>query len=118
MSLQQCQILAFHLQHLNMMNGEILIIKMSTFYMKQYSPYDNIKELNYPAVFVTSSLFDSQVQYFEPAKYVPKLRDYSQSKNPILMKMNLIGGHGGLSGKINQFNEVAEEYNFIINLLE
>ena len=88
------------------------------FYMKQYSPYDNIKELNYPAVFVTSSLFDSQVQYFEPAKYVPKLRDYSQSKNPILMKMNLIGGHGGLSGKINQFNEVAEEYNFIINLLE
>ena len=87
-------------------------------YMKRYSPYDNIKELNYPAVFVTSSLFDSQVQYFEPAKYVPKLRDYSQSKNPILMKMNLIGGHGGLSGKINQFNEVAEEYNFIINLLE
>ena len=87
-------------------------------YMKRYSPYDNIKELNYPAVFVTSSLFDSQVQYFEPAKYVPKLRDYNKSKNPILMKMNLIGGHGGLSGKINQFNEVAEEYNFIINLLE
>ena len=86
--------------------------------MKRYSPYDNIKELNNPAVFVTSSLFDSQVQYFEPAKYVPKLRDYNQSKNPILMKMNLIGGHGGLSGKINQFNEVAEEYNFIINLLE
>ena len=87
-------------------------------YMKRYSPYDNIKELNYPAVFVTSSLFDSQVQYFEPAKYVPKLREYNKSKNPILMKMNLIGGHGGLSGKINQFNEVAEEYNFIINLLE
>ena len=88
------------------------------FYMKTYSPYDNIKKQNYPAVLVTTSLYDSQVQYFEPAKYVPKLRDYSQSKNPILMKMNLIGGHGGLSGKINQFNEVAEEYNFIINLLE
>ena len=88
------------------------------FYMKQYSPYDNIKELNYPAVFVTSSLFDSQVQYFEPAKYIPKLREYNQSTNPILMKMNLIGGHGGLSGKINQFNEVAEEYNFIINLVD
>ena len=87
-------------------------------YIKQYSPYDNIYEANYPAVFVTSSLYDSQVQYFEPAKYTPKLREYNQSDNPILMKMNLIGGHGGLSGKINQFNEIAEEFNFIINLVE
>jgi oligopeptidase B len=87
-------------------------------YIKQYSPYDNIYEANYPAVFITSSLFDSQVQYFEPAKYTPKLREYNQSTNPILMKMNLIGGHGGLSGKINQFNEIAEEYNFIINLVD
>ena len=67
-------------------------------------------------IFITSSLFDSQVQYFEPAKYVAKLKEYNQSDNPILMKMNLIGGHGGLSGKINQFNEIAEEYSFIINL--
>ena len=87
-------------------------------YIKQYSPYDNIYQANYPAVFITSSLFDSQVQYFEPAKYTPKLREYNQSTNPILMKMNLIGGHGGLSGKINQFNEIAEEYNFIINLVD
>ena len=87
-------------------------------YIKQYSPYDNIYEANYPAVFITSSLYDSQVQYFEPAKYTPKLREYNQSDNPILMKMNLIGGHGGLSGKINQFNEIAEEFNFIINLVE
>ena len=58
------------------------------------------------------------MQYFEPAKYTPKLREFSQSNNPILMKMNLIGGHGGLSGKINQFNEIAEEFNFIINLVE
>ena len=87
-------------------------------YIKQYSPYDNIYEANYPAVFITSSLYDSQVQYFEPAKYAPKLREYNQSDNPILMKMNLIGGHGGLSGKINQFNEIAEEFNFIINLVE
>ena len=86
------------------------------FYMKKYSPYDNINKLNYPSIFITSSLFDSQVQYFEPAKYVAKLKEYNQSNNPILMKMNLIGGHGGISGKINQFNEVAEEYNFIINL--
>lgn len=87
-------------------------------YIKQYSPYDNIYKANYPAVFITSSLYDSQVQYFEPAKYTPKLREYNQSDSPILMKMNLIGGHGGLSGKINQFNEIAEEFNFIINLVE
>ena len=87
-------------------------------YIKQYSPYDNIFKANYPSVFITSSLYDSQVQYFEPAKYTPKLREYSQSDNPILMKMNLIGGHGGLSGKINQFNEIAEEFNFIINLVD
>ena len=87
-------------------------------YIKQYSPYDNIYKANYPAVFITSSLYDSQVQYFEPAKYTPKLREFNQSDNPILMKMNLIGGHGGLSGKINQFNEIAEEFNFIINLVE
>ena len=87
------------------------------YYMKQYSPYDNILELSYPAVFITSSLYDSQVQYYEPAKYTAKLREYNQSENPILMKMNLIGGHGGLSGKLNQFEEIAEEYNFILNLV-
>jgi oligopeptidase B len=88
------------------------------FYMKKYSPYDNIDKLNYPAIFITSSLYDSQVQYFEPAKYVAKLKEYNQSDNPILMKMNLIGGHGGMSGKINQFEEIAEEYTFILNLID
>ena len=92
--------------------------KEEYFYIKQYSPYDNISKLNYPAVLITSSLYDSQVQYFEPAKYTAKLRDYNQSNNPILMKMNLIGGHGGLSGRINQFNEISEEYNFILNLVD
>jgi len=87
-------------------------------YMKQYSPYDNIETLNYPAVLVTSSLYDSQVQYFEPAKYVPKLREYSTSDNPILMKMNLIGGHGGKSGRLNQLKETAEEYGFVLNILD
>ncbi len=88
------------------------------FYIKQYSPYDNIRETNYPSVFITSSLYDSQVQYFEPAKYTAKLREFNKSNNPILMKMNLIGGHGGLSGRLNQFNEVSEEYNFILNLVD
>ena len=92
--------------------------KEEYFYIKQYSPYDNISKLNYPSVLITSSLYDSQVQYFEPAKYTAKLRDYNQSNNPILMKMNLIGGHGGLSGRINQFNEISEEYNFILNLVD
>ena len=86
------------------------------FYMKKYSPYDNIKSLNYPAVLVTSSLFDSQVQYFEPAKYVPKLREFTTSNNPVLLKMNLIGGHGGKSGRINALEETAIEYNFLLNL--
>lgn len=88
------------------------------FYMKKYSPYDNIESLNYPAVLVTSSLFDSQVQYFEPAKYVPKLREYSTSDNPILLKMNLIGGHGGKSGKINSFEERSLEASFLLNLVK
>ena len=92
--------------------------KEEYFYMKQYSPYDNIRNLDYPAVFVTSSLYDSQVQYFEPAKYIAKLREFNTSDYPILMKMNLIGGHGGLSGRINQFEEIAEEYSFILNLVE
>jgi len=69
-------------------------------YIKQYSPYDNINDYNYPSVFVTSSLYDSQVQYFEPAKYIAKLRDHNQSANNIIMKMNLIGGHGGVEWKI------------------
>jgi oligopeptidase B len=87
-------------------------------YIKEYSPYDNIGNYNYPAVFVTSSLYDSQVQYFEPAKYIAKLREYNQSNNNIIMKMNLIGGHGGLSGRLNQFKEISEEYSFLLNLAE
>ena len=87
-------------------------------YMISYSPYDNIESQEYPNMLVTAGYHDSQVQYFEPAKYTAKLREFNTSNSPILMKMNLIGGHGGLSGKINQFEEIAEEYNFILNLLD
>lgn len=87
-------------------------------YIKSYSPYDNIEEKNYPAVFVTSSLFDSQVQYFEPAKYVPKLRENSTSKNPILLKMNLIGGHAGKSGRLNALEESAQDNAFFLKLVD
>jgi len=87
-------------------------------YMKKYSPYDNIDYLNYPSILITSSLFDSQVQYFEPAKYAPKLREYTTSSNPILFKINLIGGHGGKSGRINSFEETAMGHNFLLNLID
>ncbi|MFL2769194.1 MAG: S9 family peptidase [Gammaproteobacteria bacterium] len=86
------------------------------FYIKKYSPYDNIESKPYPSVLVTSSFFDSQVQYFEPAKYVPKLREFSSSKNPILLKMNLIGGHAGKSGRLESLKETAEELSFIAQL--
>ena len=91
-------------------------IKKEYFYIKRYSPYDNISPKPYPAVLVTSSLFDSQVQYFEPAKYVPKLREFSTSDNPVLLKMNLIGGHAGKSGRLESLKETAEELSFIAHL--
>ena len=85
-------------------------------YMKTYSPYDNIYKANYPSVLVTTSLFDSQVQYFEPAKYVPKLRENSTSGNPIFLSINLVGGHGGKSGRLESLKEVARDYSFILNI--
>ena len=91
-------------------------IKKEYFYIKKYSPYDNIDFKPYPPVFVTSSLYDSQVQYFEPAKYVPKLRDHSTSENPILLKMNMIGGHAGKSGRLSSLKETSEELGFIYYL--
>ena len=86
--------------------------------MKTYSPYDNIDKLNYPSVLVTTSLFDSQVQYFEPAKYVPKLRENSTSGNPVFLNINLVGGHGGKSGRLESLNETAMDYSFILNILD
>ena len=85
-------------------------------YMKTYSPYDNIYKANYPSVLVTTSLFDSQVQYFEPAKYVPKLRENSTSGNPIFLSINLVGGHGGKSGRLESLKEIASDYSFILNI--
>ena len=93
-------------------------IKEEYNYIKSYSPYDNIKSAKYPAVLVTSSLYDSQVQYYEPAKYVPKLREYSNSDNPILMKMNLVGGHAGKSGRLNALEESALNNAFLLNLIK
>ncbi len=90
--------------------------KKEYFFIKNYSPYDNIDFKPYPAVLVTSSLYDSQVQYFEPAKYVPKLREHTTSNNPVLLKMNMIGGHAGKSGRLASLKEISEELGFLFNL--
>ena len=85
-------------------------------YIMQYSPYDNIGEYDYPSILVTAGLWDSQVQYYEPAKYVAKLRDFNQSSNPILMKVNMSAGHSGVSGRFESLKEVAMEYAFLLRV--
>lgn len=85
-------------------------------YMLSYSPYDNISNLNYPNLLITTGLHDSQVQYWEPAKWIAKLRDYNKSKNHLLIHTNMDTGHGGASGRFNALKEIAMEYAFLIGL--
>jgi oligopeptidase B len=89
----------------------------SYFYMKSYSPYDNVTAQNYPSMLVTTGLYDSQVQYWEPAKWVAKLRYLKTDRNPLLLHTNMDAGHGGASGRFEQFKEVALEYAFMFKLL-
>ena len=86
-------------------------------YMLSYSPYDNVKRQAYPAIFVSTGLFDSQVQYYEPAKWVAKLRDYKTNDQPLVFKINMEAGHGGKSGRFQRLHEVAEEYAFMLDLV-
>lgn len=86
-------------------------------YMLSYSPYDQVKKQAYPAMLVTTGLHDSQVQYFEPAKWVAKLRTYKTDQQPLLFKTNMEAGHGGKSGRFSRLEEVAQEYAFVLNLL-
>jgi len=86
-------------------------------YLLSYSPYDNVQAKPYPALYVTTGLNDSQVQYFEPAKWVAKLRATKTDKNPLLFKINMAAGHGGRSGRFESLKETAEEYAFLLNLL-
>ena len=86
-------------------------------YMLSYSPYDQIKDRNYPNLLVTSGFFDSQVQYWEPLKYVAKLRDNWQSENKLYLHMNMDAGHGGKSGRFRRYREVALEYAFMFDLV-
>ena len=85
-------------------------------YMKSYSPYDNVQQINYPNLLVTTGLHDSQVQYWEPAKWVAKLRDQKTDKNLLLLKTDMDAGHGGASGRFEALKEVALEYAFLFYL--
>lgn len=83
-------------------------------YMKSYSPYDNVERKAYPAMLVTTGFHDSQVQYWEPAKWVAKLRDMKTDNNPIYLKTNMDFGHGGASGRFESLREIALEYAFML----
>ncbi len=86
-------------------------------YMKSYSPYDNVVAQQYPNMLVTTGLHDSQVQYWEPAKWVAKLRELKTDNNILLMHCDMSTGHGGASGRFQRFKEVARDYAFILNLV-
>ncbi len=85
-------------------------------YMLSYSPYDNVRAQAYPAMLVTTGLWDSQVQYFEPAKWVARLRRLKTDDNPVLLRTNMEAGHGGKSGRFRRYREIAEEFAFVLGL--
>ncbi len=85
-------------------------------YMLSYSPYDNVERKDYPAMLVTTGLHDSQVQYWEPAKWVAKLRELKTDDNPLYLKTNMDFGHGGASGRFEGIKELVVEYAFLLSL--
>ena len=87
-------------------------------YMLSYSPYDQVEKKDYPAIFITAGYHDSQVQYFEPAKWIARLRDRRTNKEPLLMYCNMEAGHGGASGRFEAYKEIAMEYAFLLALLD
>jgi oligopeptidase B len=86
-------------------------------WLREYSPYDNLKRGAYPAMFLRTGLNDSQVAYWEPAKYVAKLRGLKTDARPLLLRVNLEVGHGGASGRFDVLREVAEDYAFLLTEL-
>jgi oligopeptidase B len=92
-------------------------IKEQYDYMKLYSPYDNVKKQAYPNMLVKTSFADSQVQYFEPAKWVARLRDNKTDNNLLLFVTNMSGSHGGASGRFERLKERAQEYAWMLGLL-
>jgi oligopeptidase B len=90
--------------------------KAEYFYIKSYSPYDNVEKKAYPNMLVTTGLHDSQVQYFEPAKWVAKLRELKTDNNKLLFKINMEAGHGGASGRFDYLKDIAWRYAFYLSL--
>jgi len=86
-------------------------------YIKSYSPLDNIEKKDYPAMLITTGYHDSQVQYWEPAKWIAKLRDMKTDDNPLLLHTNMGAGHGGASGRFQRYKETALEYAFLLDLV-
>ncbi|HMJ93433.1 MAG TPA: S9 family peptidase [Allosphingosinicella sp.] len=86
-------------------------------YMLSYSPYDNVARRAYPATFVSTGLWDSQVQYYEPAKWVAKLRTMKTDSNPLLFRINMEAGHGGKSGRFRRYRDIAEYDAFMLSRL-
>jgi len=86
-------------------------------YILSYSPYDNVRPQAYPAILVTTGLWDSQVQYYEPAKWVARLRALKTDRNALLLHTDLVSGHGGKSGRFQRYREIATEYAFILSQL-
>jgi oligopeptidase B len=84
-------------------------------YMLEYSPYDNVAAQAYPALLVTTGLWDSQVQYYEPAKWVAKLRAAKTDDRPLLLHVEMEAGHGGKSGRFQRYREIAMEYAFLLD---
>jgi oligopeptidase B len=85
-------------------------------YMLSYSPYDNIEAKDYPNILVTTGFHDSQVQYWEPAKYVAKLRALKTDDNTLLLRTNMQAGHGGATGRLKKHRETAMDYAFLLDL--
>jgi len=86
-------------------------------YMLSYSPYDNVAAKPYPALFVSTGLWDSQVQYYEPTKWVAKLRSMQTGKLPLVFRINMEAGHGGKSGRLQRYADIAEQMAFLIDEL-
>jgi oligopeptidase B len=84
-------------------------------YMLSYSPYDNVRAQLYPAMFVTTGLWDSQVQYYEPAKWIAKLRALKTDQNLLVLHVDMEAGHGGKSGRFQRYRELAMEYAFVLD---
>ena len=86
-------------------------------YIRSYSPYDQISRKKYPAIFVTAGLVDPRVTYWEPAKWVAKLRDTKTDVNKLCLKTNMEAGHGGASGRFKRLHETAEVFAFMLSIL-